>query len=120
MTVYRKLKELPDVVKMNDRVVICNWYLYVGEDNLFSLNTEIKIGNLFKKLLIWNPEKFCEKFYGYETKGYHAFPCCKDGDYAALTKVIRALMDRDENPPLILMIYRWSKKKKKKKKEKNL
>lgn len=48
---------------------------------------------IFRQLGIADPEAFCAKAYGYASCG-GIWPQCKEGDWAALTRAVRAVLKR--------------------------
>lgn len=97
MTIYRKspTKQL----KRGDTLI----FSVRGVEYEYSVQTDHLNYNrgsndkIFEVLCVEDPDKFCSAAYGHEAKNY-TFPEPRYEDYAALTRVARALYARIERP----------------------
>lgn len=88
MSTYCNLNELGNnILKLKDIVMLKNIKHIVEETFLCPIGEENDI--IFKELGI-NKRDFCKEHYGYDAPT-GIWPSCENGDYAALTRVVKAL-----------------------------
>lgn len=89
MATYRNLKELGNNTLKEEDVVILKEIEYTVYNDF--LSTESDNSKIFK-ILGLDPKKFCTEHYGYEAY-CGIWPQCKNEDYSALTRVVKALFE---------------------------